>query len=145
MARHGIATGSQENLMSNQQKDTNAGAPSRSDTTSAAGAQPVQGRSDKTGADLAGRAGTDAAAGATMGGDGGHGLRGQEGVGAPQGDRVTPGTGAAIAGGTGLGEAASADDARTGTSSGEGAALTGGDPSSGKVPPPTNKGGASAA
>jgi hypothetical protein len=136
----------QENPMSNQQKDTNQGAQARSDTTSMAGAQPVQGQSGKVGADIAGRAGTDAAAGATMGGDGGQGPRGQDTAGGQAGGQgPNPGTGAAVAGGTGLGEAASAGDTRTGTSSGEGASLTGGDPSSGKVPPPTNKGGASAA
>jgi hypothetical protein len=157
MNRYGFRINAQENPMTNQQKDTTpssttgAGAQSRSDTTSMAGAQPVQGQSGKVGADIAGRAGTDAAAGATMGGDGGHGLRGQDASGTPgtPGGNVegnlNPGTGAAVAGGTGLGEAASADDTRTGTSSGQGAALTGGDPSSGNVPPPTNKGGASAA
>lgn len=137
--------------MSNEQKDT-----SRSDTTASAGARPVQGQSEscKTGAEIVGAAGgTDAAAGAKMGGDGGSGLRAQGGdaggaPGAPGGNvdgNISPGAGAAAAGGTGLGEAASADDTRTGTSSGEGASLTGGDPSSGSVPPPTSKGGASAA
>ncbi|WP_323144469.1 hypothetical protein [Massilia phyllosphaerae] len=145
--------------MSNQQKDTQAttqGAPTRSDTTAAAGAQPVQGRSasGKTGAQIVGGAGgTDAAAGASMGGDGGSGLRGQgrEGAGAPGSPggnvegNIGPGAGAAVAGGTGLGEANSADDTRTGISSGEGASLTDGDPSSGAIPPPASKGGASAA
>lgn len=135
--------------MTDQQKDTQA---SRSDTTAPGGAQPVQGQSGAVGSDIAGRAGgTDAAAGASMGGDGGHGLRGQDTqdpgatAGTSAGEQLTPGAGAAIAGGTGLGEAASADDTRTGTSSGEGAALTGGDPSNGTVPPPNGKGGASAA
>lgn len=137
--------------MSNQQKDT-----SRSDTTSPAGARPVQGQSEsgRTGSQIAGAAGgTDAAAGAGMGGDGGKGLRqqGAEGVGAPGSpggkveDNLSPGAGAAVAGGTGLGEANSADDTRTGIGSGEGASLTGGDPSSGAIPPPTSKGGASSA
>ena len=58
---------------------------------------------------------------------------------------IGPGAGAVVAGGTGLGEANSADDTRTGISSGEGASLTGGDPGSGAIPPPTSKGGASAA
>jgi len=139
--------------MTDQQKDTQT---SNSDTTASAGAQPVQGQSEsgKTGAEIVGAAGgTDAAAGARMGGDGGSGLRGQgsEGVGAPGSPggnvdgNISPGAGAAVAGGTGLGEAASADDTRTGTSSGEGASLTGGDASSGDIPPPSNKGGASAA
>jgi hypothetical protein len=130
--------------MANQQKDS-----SRSDTTSPGGARPVQGQSGKVGSDVAGKVGgTDAAAGARMGGAGNHGGSGlprQGTEGAAQGQQLSPGAGAAVAGGTGLGEAASADDSRTGTSSGEGASLTGGDPSSGKVPPPTNKGGASAA
>lgn len=140
--------------MSNQQKDTSASPPSttngagantRSDTTASAGAVPVQGQSGQVGADIAGRAGTDAAAGATMGGDGGRGLPRQDDEGNPQGGQLTPGAGAAVAGGTGLGEAASADDARVGTGSGQGAQTTGGDASSGEIPPPTNKGGASAA
>ena len=138
--------------MTNQQKDkqasptTQAGSMSRSDTTSPGGAQPVQGQSGKVGADIAGRAGgTDAAAGASMGGDGGQGQRRQDASGNVQGEQLSPGAGAAVAGGTGLGEAASADDSRTGTSSGQGASLTGGEPSSGKVPPPTSKGGSSAA
>lgn len=143
--------------MSNQQKDTSASPPSstggpgantRSDTTASAGAVPVQGQSSESGqvgADIAGRAGTDAAAGATMGGDGGRGLPRQDDEGNPQGEQLTPGAGAAVAGGTGLGEAASADDARVGTSSGQGAQTTGGDASSGEIPPPTNRGGASAA
>jgi hypothetical protein len=136
--------------MSNQQKDT-----SRSDTTAPAGAQPVQGRSGKVGSQVAGQGGgTDAAAGASMGGDFGQGQRRQDpdAVGSPGspggslgGDALSPGAGAAVAGGTGLGEANSADDTRVGTSSGEGASLTGGDASSGDIPPPTRKGGASAA
>lgn len=145
--------------MANQQKDDSM---SRSDTTAPGGAQPVQGQSEsgKTGSQIAGSAGgTDAAAGAQMAGpgnSGGMGLRqqGAEGVDAPgspggtvQGDQVSPGAGAAIAGGTGLGEAASADDTRTGTGSGQGASLQGGDPSGGNTggPTPANKGGASAA
>jgi hypothetical protein len=87
------------------------------------GAQPVQQKSEagKTGSEVAGKAGgTDAAAGARMAGAGNRG-------------------------GTGLGEAASADDTRVGTSTGQGADLTGGDASSGDIPPPTGKGGASAA
>lgn len=136
--------------MANQQKDT-----SRSDTTSPGGAQPVQGQSGKVGSEVAGKVGgTDAAAGARMGGagkQGGSGLPRQGSDGAAQGQQgqqgqqLSPGAGAAVAGGTGLGEAASADDSRTGTSSGQGASLTGGDPSSGNIPPPTNKGGASSA
>ena len=140
--------------MSNQQKDnppsstSGAGSMSRSDTTSPGGAVPVQGQSGKIGSEVAGKAGgTDAAAGASMGGDGGQGLRqkGQDDTGGPRGDQLSNAVGAAAAGGTGLGEAASADDTRTGTSSGQGASLTGGDPSNGSIPPPTNKGGASAA
>jgi hypothetical protein len=148
--------------MSSQQKDMQGnahGEASRSDTTAPAGAQPVQGQSEsgRTGSEIAGAAGgTDAAAGAKMGGDGGVGLRGQGGEGAgtpgspggPGGNvegNISPGAGAAVAGGTGLGEANSADDTRTGISSGEGASLTGGDPSSGTIPPPNSKGGASAA
>jgi hypothetical protein len=144
-----MANDAKEIDMANQQKDT-----SRSDTTSPGGAQPVQGQSGKVGSEVAGKVGgTDAAAGARMGGAGNQGgsgmppqgddpAQGQQGQ---QGQQLSPGAGAAVAGGTGLGEAASADDSRTGTSSGEGASLTAGDPSSGKVPPPTNKGGASAA
>ena len=133
--------------MANQQKDT-----SRSDTTSPGGAQPVQGQSGKVGSEVAGKVGgTDAAAGARMGGAGNQGgsgvpRQGPEGAAQDQqGRQLSPGAGAAVAGGTGLGEAASADDSRTGTASGQGASLTGGDPSSGKIPPPTNKGGASSA
>lgn len=48
----------------NEQKDA-AGPVSRSDTTSPGGARPVQGQSGKVGADIAGAAGSDAAAGAT--------------------------------------------------------------------------------
>jgi len=143
---------------------------SRSDTTASGGAQPVQGQSEpgKTGADIAGAAGgTDAAAGAKMGGpgsQGGAGLRHQDAdaVGSPgspggtlqgeqggQGEQLSPGAGAAVAGGTGLGEAASADDTRVGTSSGQGGSLTGGDPSGGGrssgAPSSGNKGGASSA
>jgi hypothetical protein len=143
----------EEQTMSNQQKDnpssgsTGAGSMSRSDTTSPGAAVPVQGQSGKVGSEVAGKAGTDAAAGASMGGDGGQGLRqkGKDDTGGPRGDQLSNAVGAAAAGGTGLGEAASAGDTRTGTSSGEGASLTGGDPSNGSIPPPTNKGGASAA
>jgi hypothetical protein len=148
-----IANDAQEIDMANQQKDT-----SRSDTTSPGGARPVQGQSGKVGSEVAGKVGgTDAAAGARMGGAGNQGgsgmprqgdeggAQGRQGQQGQQGQQLSPGAGAAVAGGTGLGEAASADDSRTGTSSGEGASLTGGDPSSGKVPPPGNKGGASAA
>jgi hypothetical protein len=142
-----IANDAKEIDMANQQKDT-----SRSDTTSPGGAQPVQGQSGKVGSEVAGKVGgTDAAAGARMGGAGNPGGSGpprQEPDGAAQeqqGQQMSPGAGAAVAGGTGLGEAASADDTRVGTSSGQGGSLTGGDPSSGKVPPPTNKGGASTA
>ena len=136
--------------MANQQKDT-----SRSDTTSPGGAQPVQGQSGKVGSEVAGKVGgTDAAAGARMAGAGhrgGAGLPRQEPDAAAQdqqgrqAQQLSPGAGAAVAGGTGLGEAASADDSRTGTASGQGASLTGGDPSSGDIPPPTDKGGGSAA
>jgi hypothetical protein len=142
-----IANDAKEIGMANQQKDT-----SRSDTTSPGGAQPVQGQSGKVGSEVAGKVGgTDAAAGARMGGagnQGGSGVPRQGAEGAAQdqqGRQLSPGAGAAVAGGTGLGEAASADDSRTGTASGQGASLTGGDPSSGKIPPPTNKGGASSA
>ena len=131
--------------MANQQKDDSV---SRSDTTAPGGAQPVQGQSGKVGSEVAGKVGgTDAAAGARMGGAGNHGGAGLPRQGAEQGQQsrqLSPGAGAAVAGGTGLGEAASADDSRTGTSSGAGASPAGGDPSSGQVPPP-NKGGASAA
>lgn len=139
--------------MSNQQKDNpssstgGAGSMSRSDTTSPGGAVPVQGQSGKVGSDVAGRAGgTDAAAGAGMGGDGGQGLRqkGRDDTGGPRGDQLSNAVGAAAAGGTGLGEVNSAGDSRTGTSSGQAGPLTGGDPSNGSIPPPTNKGGASA-
>jgi hypothetical protein len=108
--------------------------------------------------EIAGKAGgTDAAAGAQMAGagnQGGAGLRQQnpDATGSPgspggnlQGDQINPGAGAAVAGGTGLGEAASAGDTRTGTSSGQAGSVTGGNPSSGDIPPPTDKGGASAA
>jgi hypothetical protein len=150
----------QEINMANQQKDDSM---SRSDTTAPAGAQPVQGQSEpgRTGSGIVGAAGgTDAAAGAKMGGpgnQGGAGLRHQDtdAAGSPgspggttqdgRGDQLSPAAGAAVAGGTGLGEAASADDTRVGTSSGQGASPAGGDPSSGAIPPPTNKGGASAA
>jgi hypothetical protein len=126
----------EEQTMSNQQKDnpssgsTGAGSMSRSDTTSPGAAVPVQGQSGKVGSEVAGKAGTDAAAGASMGGDGGQGLRqkGKDDTGGPRGDQLS-----------------NAVDTRTGTSSGEGASLTGGDPSNGSIPPPTNKGGASAA
>jgi len=135
--------------MANQQKDDSM---SRSDTTSPGGAQPVQGQSGKVGSEVAGKTGgTDAAAGARMAGAGNHGgsslpRQGTEGTAQDQqGQQLSPGAGAAVAGGTGLGEAASAGDTRVGTGSGEGASVTGGNPSSGKVPPPTNKGGASAA
>jgi len=143
--------------MTNQQKDTQA---SRSDTTAPGGARPVQGQSEsgKVGADIAGAAGgTDAAAGARMAGGqgpGGAGPRGQEPDAAPpigtaatavRDDMLTPGVGAAVAGGTGLGEAASADDTRVGTGSGQAGAPAGGNPSSGDIPPPGDKGGASAA
>jgi hypothetical protein len=110
-----IANPAKEIAMANQQKDDSM---SRSDTTAPGGAQPVRQQSEagKTGSEVAGKVGgTDAAAGAQM------------------------------AGGTGLGEAASADDARVGTSTGQGADLTGGDAGSGDIPPPTDKGGASAA
>jgi len=112
--------------MSNQQKDSQA----------------------PGGSDVAGKAGgTDAAAGAGTGGDGGQGLRRKEkdDTGGPRGDELSNAVGAAAAGGTGLGEAASASDSRTGTSSFDAASLTGGDPSNGSIPPPTNKGGASSA
>jgi hypothetical protein len=116
--------------MSNQQKDNqdpsaiDKGAVSRSDTTASAGAQPVQGQSGKVGSDIAGAAGSDAAAGAKMGGDGGHGPRGQPDAGsldgsngAALGDQLSPATGAAVAGGTGLGTAANADDTRDSSTS----------------------------
>jgi hypothetical protein len=84
--------------------------------------------------------GTDAAAGAQLsgskgGGPGGSGLRDKDASGAPgspggmvEGGKVSPGAGGDIAGGTGLGSAATADDTRTGTgtSSGSGTSLTGG-------------------
>ena len=141
--------------MSNQQKDnppsstSGAGSMSRSDTTSPGGAVPVQGQSGTVGSGVAGRAGgTDAAAGASMGGDGGQGLRqkGKDDTGGPRGDQLSNAVGAAAAaaGGTGLGEVNSAGDTRTGTSSGQAGSPTGGDPSNGSIPPPTNKGGASA-
>lgn len=137
--------------MANQQKDDSM---SRSDTTAPGGAQPVPQHSEagKTGSEVAGKVGgTDAAAGAQMAGAGNRGGSGmpQQGpdadAGAGQGRQLSPGAGAAVAGGTGLGEAASADDTRVGTSTGQGADLTGGDASSGDIPPPTGKGGASAA
>ena len=135
--------------MANQQKDDSV---SRSDTTAPGGAQPVQGQSGKIGSEIAGKAGgTDAAAGAQMAGAGnrgGSGVPRQEpdgGAQGAQGEQLSPGAGAAVAGGTGLGEAASAGDTRTGTSSGQAGSVTGGNPSSGDIPPPTDKGGASAA
>ena len=135
--------------MANQQKDDSM---SRSDTTAPGGAQPVRQQSEagKTGSEVAGKVGgTDAAAGARMAGAGNRGGSGvpHQGAdaGAGQGQQLSPGAGAAVAGGTGLGEAASADDARVGTSTGQGADLTGGDASSGDIPPPNDKGGASAA
>jgi hypothetical protein len=149
------ANHAKESDMANQQKDDSV---SRSDTTAPGGAQPVQGQSGKIGSEIAGKAGgTDAAAGAQMAGagnQGGAGLRQQnpDATGSPgspggnlQGDQINPGAGAAVAGGTGLGEAASAGDTRTGTSSGQAGSVTGGNPSSGDIPPPTDKGGASAA
>lgn len=74
---------------------------------------------------------------ASGGSGAGQGLRRKEkdDTGGPRGDELSNAVGAAAAGGTGRGEANSADDA----------SLTGGDPSKGSIPPPTNKGGASSA
>jgi hypothetical protein len=111
------------NQNGNEQKD-GAGSASRSDTTSPGGAQPVKGQSGKVGADIAGAAGSDAAAGAKMGGDGGHGPRGQPDAGSPDGapdGNLAPGAGAAAAGATGLGEASPADDTHDGAGGSPGA------------------------
>jgi hypothetical protein len=143
------ANHAKESDMANQQKDDSV---SRSDTTAPGGAQPVQGQSGKIGSEIAGKGGgTDAAAGAQMAGAGNRGGSGvprqgpEGGAQGGQGEQLSPGAGAAVAGGTGLGEAASAGDTRTGTSSGQAGPVTGGNPSSGDIPPPTDKGGGSAA
>lgn len=101
---------------------------------------PTSGPPDKgTAAVVGSHGGTDAAAGAQLsgskGGPGGTSPRQNEVSGAPgnpggtvESGKLSPAAGAAAAGGTGLGSAATADDTRTGTgtSSGAGTTLTGG-------------------
>ena len=128
--------------MANEQGNKGA---TRADTLAEQGAQPVQGKERPVGADIVGAAGgTDAAAGAQMSGNsgpGGAGLRQADATGAPgsPGGSMgaaggTPGAGAI--GGTGLGQADTADDTRTGTgsSTGQGSSVAlGGDPSGGNT------------
>lgn len=138
--------------MANEQKDLQNGGGNLSgtpaqpltnqDTLAEQGARPVTPQHPApTGAEVVGAAGgTDASAAAKQSGNsgpGGEGLRGADvdatGVpGTPGGtvsaDRMSPAADSAVAGGTGLGEAATADDTRTGTgtSSGHGTSLAGG-------------------
>jgi hypothetical protein len=102
--------------------------------------QPVHQHAAPASVTVGAAGGTDASAGAKLsgsrGGPGGPSLRESGyGTGVPgtpggmmQGDQISPAAGANVAGGTGLGSAASADDTRTGTgtTSGSGTSLTGG-------------------
>ena len=125
----------------------------RSDTLAEGGARPVNAPPRPTGSEIVGAAGgTDASAAAAQSGNRGPGGAGMRQQGAAEGMPGAPGgslggggspAAGASAGGNAMGEAASADDTRTGTgtSSGHGTSVAGGDPSSGATPNPAKQGG----
>lgn len=131
--------------MANEQENKGGQGATRADTLAEQGAQPVQGKERPLGADIVGAAGgTDASAGAQMSGNqgpGGAGLRQTDAAGTPGSPGGSSGAaggtpGAGAIGGTGLGQADTADDTRTGTgsSTGQGTSVAaGGDPSGGNT------------